>query len=316
MDTTTAAPSLPDSDWLEVSVEYARHQVRVLARPSFWDSWSTILRFSKSVQKELQDFNFQVDSLLNTVMSKITYNSQPGMRELVEFNTKWLEFTAYYHSRTEPYLFAPLATTLETMDRSFDFLAARAGTDRLTEVIHKSQVPYQNIKIQIGDCPRLIGEIENLAMRMADGLSTSWVAAQVDRSQLLRVLVDRWEDEDVKNACFELKVDYETLKGDTKSARVRELILDRERKEQLPELIRVIHRLRQDLKPALLGIVPEQLLQDKAPGDFISSLRDPRIALLLTTRIQALETTVKSLVIQADSLTQNLLDIILQKKGE
>jgi len=102
MDTTTAAPSLPDSDWQEVSAEYARHQVRVLARPSFWDSWLTILRFGKSVQKELQDFNFQVNSLLSTVMSKITYNSQPGMRELVELNTKWLEFTAYYHSRTEP----------------------------------------------------------------------------------------------------------------------------------------------------------------------------------------------------------------------
>ena len=87
MDTTTPAPSLPDADWQEVSVEYARHQVRVLARPSFWECWLTILRFGKSVQKELQDFNFQVNSLLSTVMSKITYNSQPGMRELVEFNT-------------------------------------------------------------------------------------------------------------------------------------------------------------------------------------------------------------------------------------
>ena len=316
MDTTTAAPSLPDSDWQEFSVEYARHQVRVLARPSFWDGWLTILRFSKNIQKELQDFNFQVNSLLNTVMSKITYNSQPGMRELVEFNTKWLEFTAYYHSRTEPYLFTPLATTLETMDRSFDFLLSRAGTDKLIEVIQKSQVPYRNIKFQIGDCPRLIGEIENLTMQMTNGLSTSRVAAQVDRPQLLRILVDRLGDEEIKTLCFDLNVDYEALKGDTKSTRARELILDRERKEQLPELVRAIHRLRPDLRPALLDIVPEQLLQYKAPGDFLSTLRDQRIALQLTTRIQGLETTVKSLVIQADSLTQNLLDIILQKKGE
>ena len=316
MDTTTSAPSLPDSDWQEVSVEYARDQVRVHARPSFWDSWLTILRFSKSVQKELQDFNFQVNSLLNTVMSKITYNSQPGMRELVEFNTKWLEFTAYYHSRTEPYLFAPLATTLETMDRSFEFLVARASTAKLAEVIHKSQVPYQNIKIQIGDCPRLIREIENLTMQMTDGLSTGRVAAQIDRSQLLTILVGQLDDEEIKTLCFDLNVDYEAIKGDAKSTRARELILERERKAQLPELVRAIHRRRPDLEPALLGIVPEQLLQDKASGDLISTLRDPRIALLLTTRIQGLETTVKSLVIQADSLTQNLLDIILQKKGE
>jgi len=136
------------------------------------------------------------------------------------------------------------------------------------------------------------------------------------RVELRKKIATHFSDDEIKTLCFDLNVDYEALKGDTKSTRARELILDRERKEQLPELVRAIHRLRPDLRPALLDIVPEQLLQYKAPGDFLSTLRDQRIALQLTTRIQGLETTVKSLVIQADSLTQNLLDIILQKKGE
>ena len=43
--------------------------------------------------------------------------------------------------------------------------------------------------------------------------------------------------EGIKQLCFELKVDYEELSGETKQSKVRELILYLERRERLCELI-------------------------------------------------------------------------------
>ena len=316
MDSGTAAPGLPDAEWQEVTVEYARHQVRVLARPSFWSCWLTILRFSKNVQKELQDFNFQINSLLNTVMSRITYNQQPGMRELLELNNKWLEFMAYYRSRSEPYLFASLPNNLESVDQSFSGLEECAGTDKFLDVVRRSQVPYRNIRLQIGECPRLINEIEGLTMQMTEGLSTGRPTPQVNRAELLSLLTNRLSDEDIRTLAFNMNVDYENLAGDTKEARAREFITLAQRGSRLGEFVRAIRVRRPDLEPALAVIAPDSLLRDVQALDLLGTTSGQRIALDLALRIQALETIVKSLVIQADSLTQHLLDTIVQKKED
>lgn len=64
----------------------------------------------------------------------------------------------------------------------------------------------------------------------------------IDRVQLFKLMDKHLSEEDVKNAMFDLSMDYETIPGDTKTAKIRELILHMQRRERLAELLTYCQR--------------------------------------------------------------------------
>lgn len=60
---------------------------------------------------------------------------------------------------------------------------------------------------------------------------------EIDQVVLLDRLVERFDSEGIRTLVFELGSDYDELGGETKSGKVRELILYMERQDQLPRLV-------------------------------------------------------------------------------
>jgi Effector-associated domain 7 len=54
-------------------------------------------------------------------------------------------------------------------------------------------------------------------------------------------------DEELRELCFELRVDYENLGGEGKKGKARELIADLDRHHRLHELVELGERLRPDI---------------------------------------------------------------------
>lgn len=64
---------------------------------------------------------------------------------------------------------------------------------------------------------------------------------------LHEMLVKCFNDDELRTLCFRLKVDYESLPGEGKSGKARELVKLFERQDQLPELLKVGKKLRPDV---------------------------------------------------------------------
>ena len=66
----------------------------------------------------------------------------------------------------------------------------------------------------------------------------------MERDQLFDILKSRFNDNELRELCFTLKIDYESLGGDNKTAKARELLLLCERTDRVAELEREVVRLR------------------------------------------------------------------------
>ena len=64
----------------------------------------------------------------------------------------------------------------------------------------------------------------------------------------LRNIIDKYFDtEDIHNLCFQMDVDYDSLPGEGKSDKARELVLYLQRREQISELVDTVRRDRPDI---------------------------------------------------------------------
>jgi hypothetical protein len=80
--------------------------------------------------------------------------------------------------------------------------------------------------------------IERAARTRRRQLMTPWAPeSEIDQGVLLDRLVGRFDLEGIRTLVFELGGDYDELAGETKSGKVRELILYMERQDQLPRLL-------------------------------------------------------------------------------
>lgn len=62
----------------------------------------------------------------------------------------------------------------------------------------------------------------------------------MDRNQIYEALTKRYNDSEFKQLCFSLQIDYDNLSGSSKSDKMRELVMLFERRERLPELVRIL----------------------------------------------------------------------------
>jgi hypothetical protein len=65
----------------------------------------------------------------------------------------------------------------------------------------------------------------------------------MDRVELAKFIRDKFNDRELRDLCFELHIDYESLPGEGKAAKARELVSFCERRDRLPELERTAQQV-------------------------------------------------------------------------
>ena len=65
----------------------------------------------------------------------------------------------------------------------------------------------------------------------------------MDRVELAKFIRDKFNDSELRDLCFELHIDYESLPGEGKAAKARELVSFCERRDRLPELERTARQM-------------------------------------------------------------------------
>jgi hypothetical protein len=65
----------------------------------------------------------------------------------------------------------------------------------------------------------------------------------MDRVELTKFIRDKFNDSELRDLCFELDIDYESLGGEGKAAKARELVAFCERRDRLPELERAAQQM-------------------------------------------------------------------------
>ena len=68
--------------------------------------------------------------------------------------------------------------------------------------------------------------------------------AVMDRKHLRQLLTECFDEEDLRTLCFDLRVDYDSLRGEGKAARARELVLYLEKRGRIPELVQTCFEMR------------------------------------------------------------------------
>ena len=72
----------------------------------------------------------------------------------------------------------------------------------------------------------------------------------IDLTQLLQTLVGRFDLEELRTLCFDLDVDFDNLRGESKAGKARELVLYMKRHQQLDRLAARVEELRPDVPEA------------------------------------------------------------------
>ena len=63
-------------------------------------------------------------------------------------------------------------------------------------------------------------------------------------TQIHKLLEQYFDLEEIRTLCFDLNVDFDDVRGEGKSARIRELLLDLGRNGRLPQLIALVQKER------------------------------------------------------------------------
>ncbi len=132
----------------------------------------------------------------------------------------------------------------QRVERCIDYLTTRKCTDG------KSALPvFLNRlcdKYDEGDA--LHGELESVAIEVEAVLLTLSVEnlsmPSVSRAELRRKMATGFNLSDLENLCFDMEIDYQSLRGEDKESKTRELISYCERNGRVNELVKNCRELR------------------------------------------------------------------------
>jgi len=108
------------------------------------------------------------------------------------------------------------------------------------------QKSYQMVKV-LGLIDDFVTERQILREKETAGWRAPEKAPVPGLATLRQFLVDRLNDEELREVCFELHVDYESLGGEGKAGKTRELILQLDRHRRIHELVELGKQLRPDV---------------------------------------------------------------------
>ena len=119
------------------------------------------------------------------------------------------------------------------------------STNRETLYIQVSPLAKQSDSLHIIELADFLSKPPStIRVQWSDHLNTLLLTT-TEQLELFNLLVDKYNDEEIKELCFKLQtVDYDDLAGEGRRAKIRELIRALERRNQLPELVRLINEER------------------------------------------------------------------------
>jgi hypothetical protein len=79
---------------------------------------------------------------------------------------------------------------------------------------------------------------------LASGQSQKSEPKSIDLPQMRNLMLRHFDENELEDLCFDLRVDYEQLAGDEKRKKTRSLINKMERENRLPELIDLCTQIR------------------------------------------------------------------------
>jgi DNA-binding NarL/FixJ family response regulator len=97
---------------------------------------------------------------------------------------------------------------------------------------------------------------------------------QPDRAVLLKVLKTRFDEEDLRELCFVLHIDYDSLRGGNKVGKARELILYCEQRSRIKDLVEYVRQERPDALPKISTPTPTTPPERPLKGQHILLVED------------------------------------------
>ena len=275
----------------------------LLVRPEFWSNFAVILSFGKVVHRAFQALDFAYGTrLLDQAASVIRYQSDESL--LDAFVGTWRGFLQHYQNFIEQELFEPPAKRdawFGQVGDAFHYLRTNAArvadsveidVEVAARAIDGSSGFYQEIKRLLVEYPEQVKDIVDVVSGPRVGAASQW-----DRSELRRMLLASFNEGELVDLCAELgQVAYQELPGDGVAAKARALVTYFDRREHIPELVAACSRLRPNLAWSSLLSVPYQTQ--------------------LATKTQDLTQKTRALALGADSLIQNLVEVIVPGKGD
>jgi hypothetical protein len=137
--------------------------------------------------------------------------------------------------------------------------ALQAGMERRGEVSQQKPLPHESPRPRPGSVPAgthtevthpsPVGtQLGSSSPRQDTTQVPSAADATAHASNLRRILVERFDLEELRTLCSDLSIDYDALRGEGKEARARELIAYLQRRRQLDRLTSYIRQHRQDIQ--------------------------------------------------------------------
>lgn len=115
---------------------------------------------------------------------------------------------------------------------SGDVITAQVGDDATGVAVGKDIIQkVHNVPGELSEADKL--DLESALSRL-----------NVDSVRLRQVLTEKFNDQELRNLCFDLAIDYEDLPGSAKGDKARELILACLRHDRVQELVEQCRRLR------------------------------------------------------------------------
>jgi hypothetical protein len=266
--------------------------------PAFWEHFAVVISFGKVVHKAFQAIDFSHGPrLLERAENIARYPMDATL--LVGFNKGWEDFYQYFQAFTVREMFEPPERTrawLKRVDASFQHLRGRAvrmgrDVEASAKAVADASGYYQEIKALMLSYPERVADIADVVGRQKAGSASRW-----DRGRLRKMLVAKFEEEELRRLCAKTAgVAYKDLPGEERAAKARSLVAHFDRREQLRHLVDACR----DLRPDVAWV--EQL--------------DVPYPTQLANKTRELIQTTRSLAVQADSLIQNLIDVIVPKGG-
>lgn len=102
-------------------------------------------------------------------------------------------------------------------------------------------------------------------------------APKVNKVALRQLLDEKFNENELRDLCFDLNVDYDNLPGTVKANKARELIFYFDRRQDMDVLLRQIRLLRPD---AVLSNVAQSNLPEQLPAETIEVLAEAKLILV------------------------------------
>jgi S1-C subfamily serine protease len=108
-----------------------------------------------------------------------------------------------------------------------------------------------NVTVPFDGQPSLVDRAQAIDKRggvqTGDAVSREGVSERIHLTKLRQILVNRFDEGELRTLCFDLGVDYDSLPGAGKADKAREVVAYLERREQLYELVKVGRQHRSDI---------------------------------------------------------------------